>query len=496
MNRRPLFLIVEDTLIFALIGALVALILTIGGCRTVSETRTIPRDLDAETAVLGAVLLDPGSLDKIYWLRSSDFSNPENEAVFAAMQALHDRGQGIDCVTLRGALHEPPEDLDKRLLYFADRVPTAANIGHYAGIIREKALLRAYIQAGTNLVAGAYEPEAVPEAVAERHEQAMAQAKGVRSGQLWSAREVARATLGWLETVQEKTDGMTGVPTGLESLDSLLFGLQPTDLVILAARPSMGKTSLALNIAQNAAIRHNMPVVIFSLEMSKEQLGTRLLSSLSGLTPGILRSPIKYDSHQRAIEEASVMFSGAPLYIDDTAGISLRELAHKARRIKRMCKDAQLGLIVVDYLQLMSVPRAENRTLAIAALSGGLKNLAKQLGWPVLALSQLNRDLEKRGDKMPMLADLRDSGALEQDADVVAFLYRPAVYFTSTAKHPDKVRFLDVPEEDWGKLVLFMLAKNRNGPAPRLRRLTFNEGLTLFTDYEGIEPGSTQENLL
>lgn len=478
--------------LFAVLGFITA---SLGGYTCVDK-KLPPQNIEAEQSVLGGILLDNEALDRVSWLKETDFYEPWHGAVYGAMLSLWEAGRPIDYVTLEAELKRRKIGHDPLAVSnLAHGTPTAANIYHYAAEVQNKALLRLSIAAGGQIAEAAGAPGARPDDVLERAEALFSGITRKDTGKLWTTQEVAAATMRWLEEMQARGDGMTGVPTGLIEIDNVLQGLQPTDLILLAARPSMGKTSLALNIAQHAA-GMNFPVCFFSLEMSKEQLGLRALSTLSGVPSGVLKSAFISQQNLQALANANANFSALPMEIDETGGITLRDLRSKARRFARKHRE-ELGLIVVDYIQIMGTGRSENRTQAIGELSKGLKNLAKELGWPVLALSQLNRDVENRTADgcVPRLSDLRDSGSLEQDADLVTFLYRPVHYFDEITKHPDKAAFVQrmIAQEQYERLNMFIIAKNRNGPTPAPIWLDFDRTLTRFSDFIN---GPKQEEII
>lgn len=435
--------------------------------------RIPPQNIDAEESVLGGVLLKNDAMDEIDFLEPEDFYREKHRKIFIAMQELSDRGEPIDLVTLGTALKDAG-DLERVggeafLAYLAGRVPTAANVVYYARLVRDKGLFRHLIDASTQIAADSYEAD---EPVKNMLDKAEAKILEIGERQLHKPfspiREVVRNAFKHIERLQENHQDITGVPTGFADVDHLLSGLQPTDLIILAARPSMGKTSLALNIAQNAAVLSDMPVAVFSLEMSSEQLVMRMLSSEARIDSAQMRRGFLSEKAIGGLIDAASTLSDAPIYIDDTPGITPLELKAKARRIKRLAKEAEMGLVVVDYLQLMQAPRSsDNRAQEVAEISRSLKGLAKELGWPVLALSQLNRGVEARVDKRPMLSDLRESGAIEQDADIVAFIYRDS-HYNENAEEPNKAELI--------------IAKNRSG-ATKTIPLTFLKEYTTFVDY-------------
>ncbi len=449
-----------------------------GGAFT--ETGRIPpQNLEAEESVLGGILLSNEKLNEIIELLTpEDFYREKHRRAFAAMLTLSDRNEPIDLITLASEL-KSRQELDvvggeTFLAYLAGRVPTAANIKYYAQIVQDKSMLRRVIHTGTEIVGWSYESDAAVNVLLDRSEARFLEIGERRLKKtLLPIKEVVKHTFKHIERLMENHQDITGVPTGFADVDRLLSGLQPSDLIILAARPSMGKTSFALNIAQNAAIRYKIPVAIFSLEMGKEQLAMRMLSSEAEIDSTQLRGGFLSDEEIQRLMNAAGALTDAPVAIDDTPSLTPLELKAKARRFANQHKNSgPLGLIVVDYLQLMQAPSAqENRAQEVSEISRSLKALAKELQWPVLALSQLNRESEKREDKKPLLSNLRDSGAIEQDADVVAFIHR-------------RERYDDDPSAK-GKAEL-IVAKNRNGPVDNIT-LSFRSRYTKFGDFTNAE---------
>ncbi len=446
-----------------------------GGSQLTDPGRLPPQDLDAEESVLGGILLDNEALDKIPFLRAEDFYREKHRRVFAAMRELSEKSEPVDLVTL-GAELKGRDELEAVggqtfLAYLAGRVPTSANIKYYGEIVQEKSLLRSMISVSTHIAASGYEAGTSVGELLDRAEAAILDIGEYRlKDALRPIKDAMRETFKHIERIHDSGAEITGVPTGFTDLDRLLGGFQDTDLIILAARPSMGKTALALNMASNVALRYKMPVAIFSLEMSREQLVMRLLFSKAEVNWTLLRQRLLPDEKMKDLIDAAAALSESPLYIDDTPVLTPLELKAKVRRIKRQHKEEK-GLIVVDYLQLMQgqgTRSQENRVQEVSEISRSLKALAKEVGWPVLALSQLNRSLEHRTDKTPVLADLRESGAIEQDADVVSFIHRESYYNKN-----------DPSIEGLADLII---AKNRNGPTDKIP-LTFRRQFTRFEDY-------------
>jgi len=397
-----------------------------------------PNSIEAEESILSAILIDNNTLLDVFdILTSEDFYKTAHKIIFSAIADLFAKTEPVDLVTLSNILKEQGH-LEKiggatYLARLVDAVPLAVNAQHYARIVHDKASLRRLIEKANVIARRCFEDRGNVDEVIDFAESSIfeiSQNKTYKA--FYPISKLIEANIDTLEERQGNKALVTGVPTGFSLLDQMTSGFQNSDLIIIAARPSMGKTALALNIARNAAINDNIPVALFSLEMSKEQLSMRMLSSEARLNSSRLGS-----------------LSNAPIYIDDSPDISAMEIRAKARRLKL---DKKIGLVIIDYLQLMRTKSsAERRDLEISDISRSLKALAKELDLPVVALSQLNRMLEQRSDKRPQLSDLRESGALEQDADVVAFIYRDEVY-NKDENNPNK-----------GKAEL-IIAKQRNGP--------------------------------
>ncbi|MDY6792181.1 MAG: replicative DNA helicase [Thermodesulfobacteriota bacterium] len=414
-----------------------------------------PHSIEAEESILSAMLLDNNTLLDVFdILTSEDFYKTAHKIIFSAITDLFARNEPVDLVTLSNILKEQGR-LEKvggatYLARLVDVVPLAVNAQHYARIVHDKASLRRLIEKANIISSRCFEDRGNVDEVIDFAESSIFEISQNKTYQsFYSINKLIEVNIDTLEERQGNKALVTGVPTDFVLLDQMTSGLQKSDLIILAARPSMGKTALALNIARNVAINENIPVALFSLEMSKEQLSMRMLSSEARLNSSRLRSGFISQDDWNKITEAAGNLSTAPIYIDDSPDISAMEIRAKARRLKM---DKKIGLVIIDYLQLMRTrSTAERRDLEISDISRSLKALAKELDLPVVALSQLNRMLEQRSDKRPQLSDLRESGALEQDADVVAFIYRDEVY-NKDENNPNK-----------GKAEL-IIAKQRNGP--------------------------------
>jgi replicative DNA helicase len=443
-----------------------------------SLERPLPQNLDAERSVLGAILLDNHALNAaIEKLKPEDFFLDQHRRIFNQMIELGETQQGIDLVTLSDQLHRRGElEAAGGAAYLAqlvDGVPHVTHLEHYARIVKEKSLLRHLIHATHAIQQTALEAEEDADAVLDRAESSIFQIAEdrVRVG-LVAMRDVVEENFERLERVITEGKRITGLATGYTDLDNLTSGLQPSELIILAARPSVGKTAFALNIAENIALPQHPPVAIFSLEMSKESLLMRLLASQARVDAHKFRTGHLSRDDWRQMTKTLGDLSSAPLWIDDSGSATVTEIGAKARRLKR---DRGLSLVIVDYLQLIAARgRFSNRNEEVTSITRGLKGLAKELKVPVLVLSQLTRAPE-REERRPQLADLRESGAIEQDADVVLFIHRPNLFKKKT----------DVDEDERGVTEL-IIAKQRNGPVDRIP-LAF---LSRFTRFESAAPGS------
>jgi replicative DNA helicase len=420
-----------------------------------SIDKLAPQSIEAEQSVLGAILIDADAIMKVAdFLKPADFYRAQHADVYEAMLALHGQREPIDLITLADELTRR-ERLDtvggpSYLTTLMDSVPTAVHVEHYGRIVERKAILRNLIGAAGRIAAVGYEESNDAEVAIDRAESILFEISQRRTeGGFESLATLLGQAYDRLEYLHEHRGQILGVPTGLAHIDALLGGLQPSDLVILAARPSVGKTSMALNIAQHAAVHEAKKVAVFSLEMSREQLALRLLSAETGINPRPLQTGFVDETDWSKIATVMNDMASAPLWIDDSPALSVMELRTKARRLE--AEQHGLDLIIVDYLQLMqaaTVSRDANRVQEVSEISRGLKQLARELKVPVLALSQLSRGVEQRGTAEPRLSDLRESGSIEQDADVVIFLYREAEQNTEAEVELIKVK----------------VAKHRNGP--------------------------------
>jgi len=428
-----------------------------------------PHSLEAEESVLGGVLIDNSALDRaLELLIPDDFYREAHRKIMRAMLDLSQRSEPVDIITLTEALKTRGELADvggsTYLAELADKVPTAANVAFYARLVHQKSVLRSLIQTATEIASAGYESSTnVDQFLDDAEHKIFAISERKARPTFFRIRDIMVDSMKAIEEMYERKELVTGIPTGFADLDRMTAGLQPSDLIIIAGRPSMGKTAFALNVAQYVALSAKTGVAVFSLEMSKEQLALRLLCGEARVDMSKVRSGFAQDRDFPKLVTAAGRLSDAPIYIDDTPALSVLELRAKARRLKRE-RESKLGLILVDYLQLMKGHTgADNREQEISGISRSLKALAKELSVPVVALSQLNRQVESRADKRPLMADLRESGAIEQDADVIAFLYRPIVYDKSAEERAAEV----------------IIAKQRNGPIGTVN-LTFMPEYTRF----------------
>jgi replicative DNA helicase len=440
--------------------------------------RTLPHNLEAERSVLGAILLHNDAFNLAAELiDAGDFFRDAHRRIFDKMVSLAERGDAIDLVTLKEELGRAGE-LEEvggpaYIAALVDGVPRSTNVEHYARIIREKSTLRRLIFSANKILASAYEAGEDADVILDQAERAIfaiADDK-VRDGFV-SMRDLAHASLETIEKLHARKELITGVPTGFTDFDEMTSGLQPSDLIIIAARPSMGKTSLVLNVAQHVGTRTGLSVGIFSLEMSKEQLFLRLLTAEARIDAHRLRGGFLGERDWGKLSEAIGTLSDAKIFIDDTPSIGVLEMRAKCRRL---AAEHGLHLVIVDYIQLMQARgRFENRTLELASISRSLKGLAKELNVPIVVLSQLSRAPESRSDHRPQLSDLRESGALEQDADVVVFIYREDLY-------GDRQQ---TPADSQGVAEL-IIGKQRNGPTGVVKLAFIRE----FTRFENLALG-------
>ena len=435
--------------------------------------RIPPQNVEAEQSVLGAMMIEREAISKAAEiLRPGDFYREAHRLMFGAVLELFNKNDAVDMVTVTEVLRRDDKlEAVGGIAYItalANSVPTAANVGYHARIVEEKALLRQLINTATNIAGMGYEAADEVAKILDTAEKMMLEVSNRRGGQDFAAvKTIIFDVFDKVSELYASKGGITGLPTGFKDLDRLTSGLQPSDLILIAARPSMGKTAFVLNIAQHVAVREKKTVAFFSLEMSKEQLVQRMLCAEAPIDAQRLRIGELDDNDWKKLVTAADRLAGAPIFIDDTAGITIMEMRSKARRLKI---EHDLKLIIIDYLQLMQggtgSNRSENRQQEISEISRSLKALARELKVPVVALSQLSRGVESRQIKKPMLSDLRESGSLEQDADIVAFLYREDYYDPDT----DKKNITDI-----------IIAKHRNGPVDSIE-LFFHKQFTKFSD--------------
>ncbi len=440
----------------------------------VENLKVPPHSIEGEQAVLGGLLLSPRAFDQVAdVVTENDFYREDHRLIYRAIHELSNKGKPCDAVTVTEwfEAHGMVEQVDggAYISQLASNTPSAANVKAYAEIVREKSILRQMIDVGAEITSGAFSSdgrdsrELLEEA--ERRVFAIAD-QGMRLGSSFvSVQDTIKEAIEKIQELHEFEGEITGTPSGFKDFDKLTAGLQDSDLIIVAGRPAMGKTTLAMNIAENAAIKHEVPVAIFSMEMSSLQLVMRLFSSLGQIDQTRLRTGSLDEMDWPKLTSAMNLLHKSHIFIDETPSLSPSELRARARRLKR---EHDIGMIVVDYLQLMAVPGSkENRATEIAEISRSLKAIAKELHLPVIAISQLNRQLEQRPNKRPVMADLRESGSIEQDADLIVFIYRDEVYNDET---PDK-----------GKAEI-IIGKHRNGPTDTVA-LTFQGQWLRFVNY-------------
>jgi replicative DNA helicase len=440
-------------------------------------SRTLPHNLEAERSVLGAVLLHNDAFNlAAEVLDSADFFRDAHRRIFEKMIKLSERNDAIDLVTLKEELSRSGE-LDEvggpaYITALVDGVPRSTNVEHYARIIKEKATLRSLIFSANKIVASAYDAEEEADLILDEAEHAIFAIADKKIGDGFvSLRDLAQGSLDTIEKLHARKELVTGVPTGFTDLDEITSGFQPSDLIIVAARPSMGKTSLVLNIAQHVGTKTDMTVGVFSLEMSKEQLFLRMLTGEARIDAHRLRGGFLGERDWGKLAQAIGTLSESKIFIDDTPSIGVLEMRSKCRRL---ASQHGLHLVIIDYVQLMQGRgRFENRTLELGSISRSLKGLAKELSVPIVLLSQLSRATESRSDHRPQLSDLRESGALEQDADVVIFIYREDQYADKNA-----------PATDAQGTAELIIGKQRNGPTGVVK-LAFIREFTRFENLAG-----------
>lgn len=439
-----------------------------------AEVRVPPHNDDAERSMLGAVFLDNRALDEVASVvQPEDLYRESHRHIYRAMLTLHHRGEAVDVITLADQLHSEgvleaiggPNFLAR----LSNEVPSAANIGYYANIISRKSALRAFIGAAHTLIDDCYGDVTDFDAFMDRVESelfAITQA-GAKKGYA-TMREVIKEAFSQIESLYQKAEQVTGVPSGFIDLDAITAGWQPSDLIILAARPAMGKTALTLNMAAHAAIERKVPVAFFSLEMANVQLAIRMLCSEARIDQGKLRTGRMGEQEWARLIKAAGVLSESKIFLDDTPALPIMEFRSKVRKLKA---EHDIGIIFIDYLQLMKAPgrNVGSREQEISEISRNLKGIAKELNVPIIALAQLNRGVEQRADKRPMNSDLRESGAIEQDADIISFIYRDEVYN---------------PESEDKGIAEVILGKHRNGALGTVRLKFFGS----FTRFENLAP--------
>lgn len=437
----------------------------------------IPQNIEAEEAVIGAILVNPSVFSKVVeFLAPESFYKPAHRYVYEAMLQLFNQNERIDIVSVSDVLNfnSKLEIIGGRAFIndLSYKTITTSNIEYYAKIVQEKAVKRALINAGSEIVSLGYDLNPTDDSLNSAEKLIFDIASKKATKDMSHVRDLVLTSYEKIEYRYNNKDEMTGIPTGFYEFDNMTTGLQKSDLIILAARPSMGKTAFALNIAQNVAIRAKVPVAIFSLEMSKDQLVQRMLCSEAEVDSQRIRTGNMQRKDWDKLANAMSEISEAPIYIDDTAGCTLTDLRAKCRRLAM--EEKKLGLVLIDYLQLMEGVGKEDRIQQISAISRGLKGLARELDVPVIALSQLSRAVEQRKDRRPMLSDLRESGAIEQDADIVMFIYRDDYYNRGEGGEDEAPK--STGKEGKSDIII---AKHRNGPVGDFE-LLFQSNITKF----------------
>ncbi|QSO49613.1 replicative DNA helicase [Alicyclobacillus mengziensis] len=441
-----------------------------------SMFRLPPQHIEAEQAVLGAMLISQDAVtEAVELLQPDDFYRNSHQMIFEVMQGLFEHGQPVDVITVTAALQAREGALEavggaSYVAELAASMPTALHVVHYSNIVREKAVLRRIIATATELANQGYQGEdSSADILAEAETKILSLSQNQRVRDFTHISEVLENTFERIEQLYASEGKLTGVPTGYSELDRMTSGFQRSDLIIVAARPSVGKTAFALNIAQNVAVRAGLPVAIFSLEMSKDQLVQRMLCAEAYIDGHKMRNGTLDDDDWPKLSMGVSTLSNSPIYIDDSPGITVPEMRAKLRRLK---SEAGLGFVCIDYLQLIHGRRnsGENRQQEISEISRSLKQLARELEVPVVALAQLSRGVEQRQDKRPMLSDIRESGSIEQDADIVAFLYRDDYYD---------------PESERKNIIEIIIAKQRNGPTGKVD-LVFLKNFNKFVNLDPV----------
>lgn len=436
--------------------------------------RLPPQQVEAEQAVLGAMLISEDAVNEaLELLEADDFYRAAHQSIYRAMREVYDAGHPIDVVTVAAALRTRDDALEQvggadYLADLAAAMPTALHVNQYAQIVREKALMRRIIATATDIAEEGYSQEQpAADVLADAEKKILELSQFQKTRDFTHISDVLETTFERIEQLYASDGSITGVPTGYSELDRMTSGFQKSDLIIVAARPSVGKTAFALNVAQNVAVRSGVPVAIFSLEMSKDQLVQRMLCAEAYIEGQKLRTGTLDDDDWPKLSMGVSALSNSPIYIDDSPGITVAEMRSKLRRLKL---ERGLGLVVIDYLQLIHGRRGsgENRQQEISEISRSLKQLARELEVPIVSLGQLSRSVEQRQDKRPMLSDIRESGSIEQDADIVAFLYRDDYYDHETERQ---------------NIIEIIIAKQRNGPVGKIE-LVFLKNYNKFVNLE------------
>lgn len=440
------------------------------------DLNLLPQNIEAEEAVLGAILVNPRVITKIVEsLKPDSFYKPAHRHIYEAMLQLFNQNEKIDIISVSDVLsyNQKLDSVGGRSFIndLSFNAITTSNVEYYSKIIQEKAIKRALINAGSEIVSFGYDMNSIDSSLDSAEKLIFDIASRKSTSDLVHVKDLVLNTYEKIEYRYNHKDELLGTPTGFFDLDAVLNGLQRSDLIILAARPAMGKTAFALNIAQNVAIRAKTPVAIFSLEMSKDQLVQRMLCSEAEIDSQRIKTGNMQSKDWEKLADAMNSFAQAPVYIDDTSGCTITDIRAKCRRLKM--EEKNLGLILIDYLQLMEGSGREDRMQQISAISRGLKILAKELDVPVIALSQLSRAVESRTDKRPMLSDLRESGSIEQDADIVMFIYRDEYYKKAEGEEEEAVKAVNKGESE------IIIAKHRNGGLATVK-LLFQGNITKF----------------
>lgn len=446
----------------------------------IQQDRIPPQSVEAEQAVLGSVFLDSDAIvEAMEYIEAKDFYRRSHQTIFQIMIDLNNRSEAIDAIIIKEHLEQKNmlEDIGG-VSYLSEltlSVPTAANVGYYAKIVEQKSLLRNLIQTATDIVSSSFEQEEDVESILDEAERKILEVseKRNRSGFLAIA-DVLGDSINTIEKLSQQGEAITGLPTGYHALDKMTAGLQAEELIILAARPAVGKTAFALNIAQNVGTKTNESVAIFSLEMSAESLVNRMLCSEGLVEAGHLKTGQLSDEEWDNIIVAMGSLSKANIFIDDTPGIKISEIRAKCRKLHQ--EQGGLGLVLIDYLQLIEGTGRENRQQEVSEISRQLKKLAKELKVPVIALSQLSRGVEQRQDKRPVLSDIRESGSIEQDADIVAFLYRDDYYRSEEGEDEE-------PQEN-NNVIEVIIEKNRSGARGTVELLFIKE----YNKFSSVSP--------